>query len=234
MAEAHWTRSVAERVRDDFDRIATLTGKAPNSNHVHFKYLLSQLPPRIDSALEVGSGTGGFTRLLAMRSRHVLAIDLSPKMIQLAQQQSAAEDNIEYRQLDVMEWEIPENRFDAIVSIATLHHLPDTIIAKLAHALRPGGTLVVLDLCRDDGVVDRLQSLLGVLINPLVRWWHLGRPREPAELRRAWQSHGKTDHYPSLREVQSIAAVSLPGARIRKHLLWRYSLVWQKPNDAGT
>ena len=31
------------------------------------------------------------------------------------------------------------------------------------------------------------------------------------------------------REVRAEAARLLPGVRYRRHLLWRYSLIWQKP-----
>ena len=33
----------------------------------------------------------------------------------------------------------------------------------------------------------------------------------------------------SWREVRAAAAAALPGVRYRRHLLWRYSLLWQKP-----
>ena len=33
----------------------------------------------------------------------------------------------------------------------------------------------------------------------------------------------------SWREVRAAAARTLPGVRYRRHLLWRYSLLWRKP-----
>ena len=50
-----------------------------------------------------------------------------------------------------LKWEFPAEKFDAIVSIATLHHLPvESLLPSLKDALKPGGRLVVLDLldCR--------------------------------------------------------------------------------------
>jgi hypothetical protein len=32
--------------------------------------------------------------------------------------------------------------------------------------------------------------------------------------------------------VRSIAAARLPGVIYRRHVLWRYSLVWVKPTEA--
>jgi hypothetical protein len=33
----------------------------------------------------------------------------------------------------------------------------------------------------------------------------------------------------SWRQVRTAAGQTLPGVRYRRHLLWRYSLLWQKP-----
>jgi hypothetical protein len=50
----------------------------------------------------------------------------------------------------------------------------------------------------------------------------------PKEVRAAWEDHGKTDSYPTMPEVRALCAEILPGARVRQHLLWRYSIVWRK------
>ena len=55
-----------------------------------------------------------------------------------------------------------------------------------------------------------------------------GRLREPAAVRAAWAEHGRSDVYPTLAQVRRACAGLLPGARVRRHLLWRYSLVWHK------
>jgi hypothetical protein len=47
-------------------------------------------------------------------------------------------------------------------------------------------------------------------------------------VREAWAEHGRHDTYPTLDEMRRICDGVLPGALIRGHLLWRYSLVWRK------
>jgi hypothetical protein len=37
----------------------------------------------------------------------------------------------------------------------------------------------------------------------------------------------------SYAEMRALARHELPGARYRRHLLWRYSLLWAKPAAAG-
>ena len=53
--------------------------------------------------------------------------------------------------------------------------------------------------------------------------------RPPMEDRQAWDEHGRRDRYPTLPVVRRAAAAILPGAEVRGHLLWRYSLIWEKP-----
>jgi hypothetical protein len=52
--------------------------------------------------------------------------------------------------------------------------------------------------------------------------------RPPAEVRRAWAEHGRLDRYPRVGQVRKICRELLPGARVRRHLFWRYSIVWRK------
>jgi 2-polyprenyl-3-methyl-5-hydroxy-6-metoxy-1,4-benzoquinol methylase len=221
----------SEMVQADFDRIALLSSGTRWSHNSHYHgFLLRQLPARIEDALDIGCGGGVFARLLAARSSRVLGLDLSPQMVRLARESSAGYPNLEYMQADVMEWDFPVGRFDCVASIATLHHLPlEAILAKMCAGLRRGGTLLVLDLFKYVTVTD---VMLGALASPAGVALKLinGEPiREPAEVRRAWQEHGRYDTYLPMSEVRSICGRVLPDAKVRRHLFYRYSIVWKKP-----
>jgi SAM-dependent methyltransferase len=221
---------MASAVREDFDRIALLPDEGWNESSHYHPFLLRQLPPRLDAALEIGCGTGAFARLLAARSQHVLALDLSPQMIAVARQRSQAWGNIEFRLADAMEVELQSDSFDCIASIATFHHLPmDTMLARVLAALRPGGTLILLDLYCSSALSDLLISAIAVPVAGTLRLWKTGRLRQSATARAAWDQHGLHDSYLKLRDIRSTCAATLPGAIVRRHLLWRYSVVWRKP-----
>jgi SAM-dependent methyltransferase len=55
--------------------------------------------------------------------------------------------------LDLSTAPLPPDRFDLVVSLMTLHHIPDVppVLAALAEALDPGGRLCVADLVAEDG-----------------------------------------------------------------------------------
>lgn len=222
--------NLTQKIRDDFDRLARYDqGGWDHNNHYH-PFLLKQLPTRCQQALEIGCGTGAFARLLAQQAEQVLAIDLSPTMIEAARQRSSAFANIEFQVADILQWTIPAGHFDLIASIATLHHLPvETLLPTLSAALKPGGRLVVLDLLAHEGWRDTISDLLA---SPLHRLYaalkNRHQPLSP-EAAAAWQAHGETDQYLTLTQARRIYASALPGATVRKHLFWRYSVVWEKP-----
>ncbi len=85
---------------------------------------------------------------------------------------------------------------------------------------------MVHDLFRERGLVDRAASALAL---PLSFARRLLVARPSPEARAAWAAHARHDRFLTLDEVRRRAAAVLPGARVRRHLLWRYTLTWRKP-----
>jgi SAM-dependent methyltransferase len=218
-----------ERIRADFDRIALSSTDRWDHNVQYHRYLLKHLPANCAAGLEIGCGTGAFTRLLAGRCRRVLALDLSPQMIRLARERSTAYPTIDFQVGDALRWDFGSERFDCAATIATLHHLPlQEMLLRLREALRPGGVLLVLDLYRGEGWGDTLRSVAALPMSAGIKMLYNRRIRPSQEARVAWDQHGQHDVYPSVTEVRQLCASLLPGAQVRKHLFWRYSIVWQK------
>lgn len=225
--------SSISQIREDFDRIALLTESHGGAGDTYHEYLLRQLLPDHAKALEIGCGTGEFTRLLASRAQSVVALDLSPNMIRLARQQSANCRNIEYVLGDFMSLTLPSENYDCVVSIATLHHLPlEQAVLKMKDVLKPNGVLVIHDLVADDGLVDMITSALAYPVSVTRRFWKTGHLRAPRKVREAWAEHGKGEVYLTADEVREMRRLHLPEAQIRRHLLWRYTAVWQKHGAA--
>jgi SAM-dependent methyltransferase len=218
-------------VQAEFDQIARTSGAEggwDHNNHYHAD-LLKQLPTRMGSALEIGCGTGEFARLLAARADHVFGVDLSAAMLRIAAERSTAFPNITYQQADVLDWDWPVAQYDCIASIATLHHLPlETVLTHIKTALKPGGVLLILDIYQYEVLADSLRGAVAIPVNLAYQRLRNGGVQHSAESRAAWEAHGEDDVYPRVSEVRRIATTVLPGVQVRKHLLWRYSLVWRK------
>ena len=220
-------RQTLETVRADFDRIALLPGRGWNHNRYYHRRLLSLVPAACGDALDVGSGTGDLTRLLAARCARVTGVDLSPNMVAEARRRSAGLSNVDYVVADVMTAPLPDGHYDCVTAIAVLHHLPlAPALARLHDLLRPGGVLLVLDLRRTGPLPADLVALGASLA---LSASHNRRLREPSSEGRAWQAHGRTDRYLPMAEVREVCSRILPGARVWRLLFWRYLLSWRKP-----
>jgi ubiquinone/menaquinone biosynthesis C-methylase UbiE len=222
-------RQTLESIQSDFDRIASLTEENWNHNAHYHNYLINQIPVQCRHILELGCGTGEFSRLLAERAEKVLAIDLSPQMICLAKERSKLYPSIDFVEADVMTYRLPDNQFDCITTLTTLHHLPmESILKKIRKALKSGGVFVCLDLYQRSNLRDWLFDSAAFPANLFLTFIKTGKPRPPREVREAYAEHGKTDTYLTLPQIKRICADILPGALVRRHLFWRYSIVWKK------
>ena len=215
-------------IEADFDRLAILDDEGWTANNHYHDFLLKHVPQNCEDALEIGCGTGAFARLLAKRCKRVVALDLSSEMIRVGRSRSNRFDNLEFQLADAMTWDFPRSRFDFICSIATLHHLQQReLFVKIKDALKPNGILVVLDLVESNSLVERMLDVFGFGVSGGLRLLHNGRLKPPAAVRKAWEQHGKHDHYSTVSQMRALADEILPGATVRRHLLWRYSLVFR-------
>jgi ubiquinone/menaquinone biosynthesis C-methylase UbiE len=218
-------------IEADFDRLALLVGEGWTTNNHYHGFLMNYVPQNCENALEIGCGTGAFARSLAKRCKRVIALDLSREMIRVARSHSSQFDNLEFQLADAMTWHFPESQFDYICSIATLHHLQQReLFVKMKDALKPGGILVVLDLVESNTLAERMLDAIALGVSGSLRLIHNGQLKPPAEVRKAWEQHGKHDSYSTISQMRALANEILPGSTFRRHLLWRYTLVYQKPS----
>ncbi len=99
--------------------------------------------------LEVGCGTGSTAVAHAPYAEHILATDLSGKMLEIAQRKAdeAGVENVEFRQVPVEA--IKEFDFDMVMAHSLLHLLEDKdqVIRQIYRMLKPGGVFVSSTIC---------------------------------------------------------------------------------------
>jgi SAM-dependent methyltransferase len=91
--------------------------------------------------LEVGCGWGELAEWVGRETgAEVVAVDLSPRMVELARQRG-----VDARAGDVQNLAFADGEFDVAIAAWMLYHVPDLDrgISELARVLRPGGRLVV-------------------------------------------------------------------------------------------
>ncbi len=99
---------------------------------------------------DLGAGEGTLAQLLAQRAEKVIAIDLSPKMVEYAQNLATENglSNLEFRVGDIENPPIDDSSLDLAILSQALHHAehPQTAVDAAFRILKPGGRLIVLDL----------------------------------------------------------------------------------------
>jgi SAM-dependent methyltransferase len=111
------------------------------------------LPP--GEALDAGCGEGADAIWLASRGWTVTAVDVSEVALDRAAGHAAGQgvaDRVTWRREDLLTWEPAPQRFDLVS--AQFMHLPSaeltSVHARLAAAVRPGGTLLIVTHHPDD------------------------------------------------------------------------------------
>ena len=141
--------------------------------------LLDLLPRDMGRLLDIGTGTGQMLELLAPRISQGVGVDASRAMLALARARLSRPGltHCAVRLGDMYRLPIADGAFDHVMLQMVLHYAEDpaAALAEATRVLRPGGTLVVVDLAAHDnqecltrlahrwpGFTDaRMQALLG-------------------------------------------------------------------------
>ncbi len=96
--------------------------------------------------LEIGPGTGQATLPMARRGYRVTAIELGQAMAAVARRNLAPFPNVAIHTAAFEDWPLPAEPFDLVFAATAFHWLdPEVRWRKAAAALRPGGSLAVIE-----------------------------------------------------------------------------------------
>ncbi|UCD86476.1 MAG: class I SAM-dependent methyltransferase [Desulfobacterales bacterium] len=146
-------------------------------------------PDVSDEVLELGCGTGFYTRLLAPRVHRIVGVDFSATAIEKAIAHGQA-DNVQFFIGDIQNLSMfPESSFDKILAIDILEHLSDfqlrAALREVVCLLREGGAFVFFTPCRTHWI-ESLKSK-NIIIKQIRE--HIG-VRSEAVYRQIMQEHG--------------------------------------------
>jgi SAM-dependent methyltransferase len=191
------------------------------NHNVHYqRVILDAVPPGCGAAIDVGCGDGLLASALAARCATVTGIDSDARMIALARDRARALGNVTFLEGDFMAHPLPDESVDFACANTSVHHMGSAAaITKMASALRPGGRLAIVGLGDHGSPGDWFFDAAGMPVN-----WYF-------KIIRGENSPGAPVLSPDLTwaQLRDTARRLLPGVRYRRHLLWRYSLIWTKP-----
>lgn len=164
LAPADELDAAAARKARFWDRIALKYAADPIADLAGYEFTLRQVEDLLTAdqdVLEIGCGTGTTALRLAPFTRHLLATDVSARMIAIAREKLAAQ-SVPQLSFAVADAEAPVARpgeFDAVLAFNLLHLVTDLdrTLQLAVQALRPGGLLISKTACLSE-------------LNPLIRY----------------------------------------------------------------
>lgn len=129
----------------------------PDARELALEAVLNDAPRRV---LEVGCGEGELAERLTATVPVVVAVDQSPRMVELTRARG-----VDAHVADVQHLPFPDASFDAVLAAWMLYHVPDLDrgLSEVARVLRPGARLVATT-----NGADHLAELLA--LGGIERW----------------------------------------------------------------
>jgi ABC-2 type transport system ATP-binding protein len=118
----------------------------------------------LGGAVEFGCGTGFFTATLASKAARLLATDLSPSMVELTRQRTAAA-NVTFLPQDCQRTSFAAGSFDTAFIGLVIHFTePAATLKEIQRILRPGGMVIIASVNANALVgFDRMRAFARML-----------------------------------------------------------------------
>jgi 2-polyprenyl-3-methyl-5-hydroxy-6-metoxy-1,4-benzoquinol methylase len=169
------------------------------------------------SLLDVASGSADIPLAIARWAEragykaHIVATDISPQIVAVAQEQAASISNLTVERQDALALPYARDSFDIALCTLAIHHFePERAVELLAGMARVSRRVLVFDVAR-----ARLAYIGSLLLTRLLPMDAMTRHDAPASVRRAYAAH-------ELRELAKRA--DLRDGTVRVGIPWRLAL----------
>ena len=170
--------------------------------------------------LDAGCGNGTLALFLRTENNYVLGIDPSAHAVQKANEANTY-SNVEFAQTDFGDFEADGEKFDAIIFVASLHHMDMvSALTKAKSLLKKGGILIIVGLAKPASVIDWIVEAGRVIPSRIVSAVKKNVTSEELDIEVSYE-------LPDMGEVRRICDEYLPGHKIKYGLHYRYLLTWE-------
>ena len=141
-----YVRTLFDRIADRYDFITRFLSYGQDRRWKRRLLELAEIAPQ-ERVLDLACGTGDIAFAAAERTRRVVGLDLTHRMLQLAQRRGSA---VRFVQGDMLTLPLAGARFDVVTTGYGLRNVPDLprALAEIRRVLVPGGRLLSLDFNR--------------------------------------------------------------------------------------
>lgn len=183
-------------------------------NHTthYFPLIAAQIPSESRRILDVGCGEGSLCRFLLTPGRSLTGLDQDARVL-------PASNEISYRLGSGQALAWPDQSFDAVTIVMTLHHLDlEVALAEACRVLAPGGVLVILGMSRSSGWRDLPLEMRDVLAH-----------RHHSRGKVVWEPDTvKAEAVLTWSQEKKRLQAALPGVTYRRLPMWRYLATWRR------
>ncbi len=139
------------------------------NHNIQYHRLILDAVPQGGRVLDVGCGEGTLAREMAAQAAQVVGLDRHDASLTLARSITDAA-NVNFLCADLMQHPFKSETFDAVISVATLHHLGTAAgLEVMRDLVRPGGIIAVIGLASSEYPDDLLWDISGVVLTRLFR-----------------------------------------------------------------
>lgn len=145
-----------DKVQEQFNKQASVFSRQPTiANSSYLQWMLDPIKfTPSDIVLDVAAGTGQLSRAIAPYAQEVIALDLTPAMLEQGrlETQEAGLQNVKFEQGTAENLPYNDQSFDVAVTRFSLHHFENPIVAlrEMWRVLKVGGQIAVIDLVSPD------------------------------------------------------------------------------------
>lgn len=121
--------------------------------NVDLNGLILKRIPASDTIVDLGCGTGDLLPFLGEKSRRVIGVEKSPRMLEAARRRFAGQEETFQLRIGELEYlPLREGEADLAVVNMVLHHLPEPVKAlqEVHRVLKKGNLFIISDLLRHD------------------------------------------------------------------------------------
>jgi ubiquinone/menaquinone biosynthesis C-methylase UbiE len=126
-----------------------------------FKPVIKEIASYISkkNVIEIACGTGNWSQILAKITNRVLAIDSSPKSLELAREKVQTLDNVNFEIADAYNLENMNDKYDVAFMADFFSHIPkkriDIFLESLKRVIKPDGLVIIVEMSNKEFFLEK-------------------------------------------------------------------------------
>ena len=190
-----------------------------NHNYAYNHWVSEKIGKR-NRFLDVGCGDGTLALYLRTSNNEILGIDISNSAIQKANKNNSY-SNVSFLQTTFEDLQENNRNFDAIVFVASIHHMDmANAIDKAKRLLAKNGVLIIVGLAKPSSLFDWVVELARIIPSKIISVIKKNITSEELDLDVLYD-------FPAMKEVRQILNEKLCSYTLRYGLHYRYLLTWK-------